>query len=346
MSSDDSHLERYRRQMRYAPLGAEGQRKLLDSRVLICGSGALGCVIADTLVRAGVGFVRLVDRDFVELDNLHRQMLFSEQDADKGLPKAVAAVSRLGQVNSQVTVEPVVADLCATNIRSLADDVDLIVDGTDNFETRYLLNDYAVASGKPWIFAGCVGTEGQMLAIVPGETPCLSCILPEPPPATAQPTCETSGVLAPIVNIIASLQAMEAIKLLSGNREQVNPAMTLFDLWNNQIRTIGVAASRNADCPTCGRREFPWLQGQRGSAVTRLCGRNSVQISPQAGEHVDLQVLAARLRPVGKVTVNPFLLRLAVEDYVITLFADGRAIVGGTDDPAQAKTVLARYVGS
>jgi len=345
MTDNNVPLDRYRRQLRYAPLGEEGQRQLLQARVLICGSGALGCVVADTLVRAGVGFVRLVDRDFVETDNLHRQVLFDESDADAQLPKAIAAAARLAKVNSTVTIEPVVADLNAANVHRLASDVQLIVDGTDNFETRYLLNDYAVANNKPWIFGGCVGTEGQMLAIVPGQTPCLACILPEPPPASAQPTCETAGVLGPIVNVIASLQAMEAIKLLSGNRQQLQPAMTLVDLWNNHIRSIGVGASRSDDCPTCGQRNFAWLDGRRGSAITRLCGRNSVQIAPATPAPVDLPVLAERLRAVGRVSSNPFLLRLTVDDYLLTVFADGRTIVGGTDDPAVARTVLAKYLG-
>ena len=343
---DNAKFDRYRRQLRYAPLGEAGQRRLMQARVLVVGSGALGCVVADTLVRAGVGFVRLVDRDFVETDNLHRQVLFDESDAEAQLPKAVAAAARLAKVNSAVTIDPVVADLNATNIDQLANDVELIVDGTDNFETRYLLNDYAVANAKPWIFGGCVGTEGQTLAIVPGETPCLSCIMPEPPPATAQPTCETAGVLGPIVNVIASLQAIEALKLLSGNREHLNPAMTLVDLWGNQIRTIGVGNSRSDDCPTCGQRNFAWLDGRRGSAITRLCGRNSVQIAPVTPEPVDLPALAKRLRDVGHVTSNPFLLRLAVDDYRLTLFADGRTIIGGTDDPAVARTVLAKYLGN
>ena len=339
-------LDRYKRQLRYAPLGEDGQRRLVESRVLICGSGALGCVVADTLVRAGVGFVRLVDRDFVEVDNLHRQVLFDERDAAAQLPKAVTAAQRLANVNSEVAVEPVVADLNPTNIGQLADDVELIVDGTDNFETRYLLNDYAVANRKPWIFGGCVGAEGQTLAIVPGETPCLACIMPEPPPAAAQPTCETAGVLGPIVNVIASLQAMEALKLLSGNRDALNRSLTIVDLWQNQLRTLGVGESRNSACPTCAKHDYAWLEGRRGSAITRLCGRNSVQIAPSGDERVELEVLADRLAKVGKVSANPFLLRLSVDEYMLTIFADGRTIVGGTDDPAVARTVLAKYVGN
>jgi molybdopterin-synthase adenylyltransferase len=338
--------DRYRRQIRFAPFGEEGQATLRDARVLIVGCGALGCVSADLLVRAGVGFVRVVDRDFVERDNLHRQVLFTEADAAAQLPKAVAGAERLSAVNSEVAIEPVVVDVNATNISRLAGDVQVIVDGTDNFETRYLINDFAVANNVPWIFAGCVGAEGQTMAIVPGETPCLGCFLPEPPPATSMPTCETAGVLAPIVSVVAAYQAMEALKILSGNSAAVNRQLTVFDLWNNQVRSINMRASRRADCSTCGQRRFPWLSGERGAAVTKLCGRNSVQFSPASNEPADLSVLAVKLRAIGQVTANPYLVRLAVDDYLVTVFADGRAIVGGTEDEAIARTVLAKYVGS
>ena len=303
-------------------------------------------MVADTLVRAGVGFVRIVDRDFVELDNLHRQVLFDQADAAAQLPKAVAAAQRLSAVNSTVQVEPLVADVNSGNIHRFAEDVHLLVDGTDNFETRYLLNDYAVAQDIPWVFAGCVGAEGQTLAILPSQTPCLSCIMPEPPPTAALPTCETAGVLGPIVGVLASLQALEAIKLLSGNRGQLNPAITVVDLWNNTFRTIGVEASRNEDCATCGRREFDWLDGRKGSDATQLCGRNSVQISPTDQQPLNLAALANKLAEVGQVTQNPFLVRLAVDDYRLTIFPDGRTIVSGTDDPAVARTVHAKYVGN
>jgi molybdopterin/thiamine biosynthesis adenylyltransferase len=339
-------INRYRRQIRFAPFGEAGQQRLSESRVLIVGCGALGCVSADLLVRAGVGFVRIVDRDFVERDNLHRQVLFTESDAEAQLPKAVAGANRLKSVNSEVVVESVVADVNANNLRSLAADVEVIVDGTDNFETRYLINDFAVENNLPWVFAGCVGAEGQTMAIVPGQTPCLSCFLPEPPPAASMPTCESAGVLAPIVSVVAAYQAMEAIKLLSGKAEAVNPQLTVFDMWNNHVRTINMQQSRHDECPTCGQRHFPWLTGERGSAVTKLCGRNSVQISPPAGDRVDLAVLADKLGLVGSVTQNPFLVRAAVDEFLITVFADGRAIVGGTEDEATARTVLAKYVGS
>lgn len=338
--------DRYRRQIRFAPFGEESQAKLRDARVLIVGCGALGCVSADLLVRAGVGFVRVVDRDFVERDNLHRQVLFTEADAAEQLPKAIAGAARLSAVNSEVAIEPVVADVNESNINRLADDVQMIVDGTDNFETRYLINDFAVANNVPWAFAGCVGAEGQTMAILPGESPCLSCFLPEPPPATSMPTCETAGVLAPIVTVVASYQAMEALKVLSGNLAAVNRQLTVFDLWSNQVRTINMHAGRRTDCPTCGQRQFPWLSGERGAAVTKLCGRNSVQFSPASAEPTNLALLAEKLHTIGKVMANPYLVRLAVDDYLITVFADGRSIVGGTEDEAEARTVLAKYVGS
>ena len=344
--SDAADLDRYRRQVRFAPLGEEGQRRLMAARVLVCGCGALGSVAADLLVRAGVGFVRIVDRDFLEADNLHRQVLFDEADVAEQLPKAVAAARRLGKINSTIAVEPAVADVTAANIRALADDVDLIVDGTDNFETRYLVNDYAVATNKPWVFGGCVGAEGQALAILPGETPCLACITPEPPPADAQPTCETAGVIGPIVSVIASLQTCETLKILSGHREAVNRRLVIVDLWHNELRSIGVERVRDNACPTCGRREFPWLEGRRGVAATTLCGRNAVQLSSAGAERMSLPELAAKLSKVGRVTANAYLLRCEVENYRLTVFADGRTIVGGTADAAEARAVHARYVGA
>jgi molybdopterin/thiamine biosynthesis adenylyltransferase len=342
----ESNLDRYRRQMRFAPLGEDGQRRLATARVLVCGCGALGSVASDLLVRAGVGLVRIVDRDFLEADNLHRQVLFDETDVAEELPKAVAAARRLTKINSAITIESAVSDVTAANIRGLADDVDAIVDGTDNFEIRYLLNDYAVANGKPWVFGGCVGAEGQMLAILPGETPCLSCIMPEPPPAEAQPTCETAGVIGPIVSVIASLQTAEALKILSGNAAAVNRRMTIVDLWRNELRSIGVAPLRDGGaCRTCGQRDFPWLEGRRGVSAISLCGRNAVQLSSASADGVSLGELASKLSEVGRVTVNAYLLRCEVDKYRLTVFADGRTIVGGTADPAEARVVHARYIG-
>ncbi|MEM9659015.1 MAG: ThiF family adenylyltransferase, partial [Planctomycetota bacterium] len=346
MHESQDATTRYRRQMRFAPLGEKGQRRLLDSRALVCGCGALGSVAAELLVRAGVGFVRIVDRDFLEADNLHRQMLLTEQDVEQTLPKAVAAARRLAAVNSSVRVDPVVADVAATNVKSLASDVDVVVDGTDNFETRYLLNDFSVSCGLPWVFGGCVGAEGQAFPILPHETPCLRCLMPDPPPAELQPTCETTGVLGPIVSTIASLQAMEAIKILSGNRSDVNRRMTIVDLWSNELRSVGVSrASVGANCPACVERRFEWLEGKRGAQAAVLCGRNAVQITPVEPSRLSLVELEAKLRGMGEVTSNAFLLRLEVEGCRLTVFADGRTIVSGVDDPGEARAIHARYIG-
>jgi adenylyltransferase/sulfurtransferase len=347
MNANDASLDRYQRQMRFAPLGEAGQRRLLASRVLICGCGALGSVSSDLLARAGVGCLRIVDRDFLETGNLHRQVLFDEQDVVEALPKAVAAARRLTQINSEIQIDSVVADVSAGNIAALADGVDLIVDGTDNFETRYLLNDYAVAHGKPWVFGGCVGAEGQMLAMLPGETPCLGCIMPEPPPAETQPTCETAGVIGPIVSVIAAMQSAEALKILSGNTAAVNRRLAIFDLWGNQLRTIGVSKLRGeAGCRTCGERDFAWLEGRRGGGAVALCGRNAVQLAASGGgAPPSLSTRAEKLRRLGRVSVNDYLLRAEIDKYRLTVFADGRTIVGGTDDPAEARVVQAKYIG-
>lgn len=340
-------MDRYAKQTRFAPLGEHGQQALAASRALVVGCGALGSVIASTLVRAGVGLVRVVDRDYLELSNLQRQVLYDEADVQGGLPKAVVAGEKLRQINSEIEVDAVVADLTHQNITHLADGVDVIVDGLDNFETRLLLNDYAVSTGTPWVYGGCVGAEGQVLAVLPGETACLTCLVPEPPPPGATPTCDTAGVLGPVVSVVASLQAMEALKILSGNRAQVNRQLTTIDLWRNRIRTLSVdRLHEEGTCPTCHDRSFPWLSGQRGSQAAVLCGRNAVQLRAAAPRTLDLPSLAARMQPVGEVTVNPFLLRLRLPEYQITLFKDGRAIVSGTEDEARARSLVAQYVGS
>jgi molybdopterin/thiamine biosynthesis adenylyltransferase len=340
-------LDRYIRQMRYAPLGEAGQKKLAASRVLLCGCGALGSVIANTLVRSGVGHLRIVDRDFLELNNLQRQVLYDEEDVRAELPKAIAAAEKLRRINSDVEIEPIVADVDATNIEKLADGVDMVLDGTDNFETRFLVNDLAVKQKLPWVYGGVIGSEGQTMTILPGDTACLRCLLGEPPPAGSMPTCDSAGILAPIVNIIASMQANEAIKLLSGNAKAASRFLTVFDLWENRIRQVDVSKLRESvDCPTCKRGEFAWLEGGRGSQSAVLCGRNAVQLSPAEKAEISLDTMATKLSAVGAVTRNKYLLRLAVEDYLITLFPDGRAIVGGTDDVAEARTVFAKYIGS
>lgn len=347
MSDSAKNLDRYVRQMRYAPLGEEGQERLSTSRVLICGCGALGSVLANTLARAGVGFLRVVDRDFLEINNLQRQVLYDEQDVASGLPKAIAAAEKLRRINSEIEIEPVVADVDYTNIRELAAGVDMILDGTDNFETRFLINDLAVQENLPWVYGGCIGAEGQTMAILPHDTPCLTCLMQDAPPPGTTPTCDTAGILGPTVNIVASLQAIEAIKILSGNRDAVNRKLTVIELWDNRIRHIGLGKLREkSECLTCVRGEFPWLEGKRGSHSAVLCGRNSVQLSRADRTPLALDGLARKLERIGKVSHNQFLLRLLVDDYQITVFADGRAIVGGTDDISTAKTVFAKYIGN
>ena len=345
MAQDDSFF-RYRRQMRFGPLGEAGQKSLAGAHALVCGCGALGSVAAEQLVRAGVGRVRIVDRDFLELDNLHRQVLFTEEDVRARLPKAIAAAGHLERINSSVKIEPIVADVAADNMEEIGDQVDCIVDGTDNFEIRYLINDYSLAHDTPWVFAGCVGAEGQVMAILPGKTPCLSCILPEPPPADLQPTCETAGVLGPAVGVIAALEAVEALKILSGNEGVVNRRLTVVDLWENAYRSVGVDLKPESDpCRACGQRDFAWLEGRRGSSAVVLCGRNAVQLRTTGQIEGSLESLAEKLAGAGKVTSNQFLVRFEVDDYVLTVFAGGRTIVTGTDDPAEARALHSRYVG-
>jgi molybdopterin-synthase adenylyltransferase len=346
--SNDNSLDRYHRQIIYPPIGKQGQQRLLASRALICGCGALGSMIANTLARAGVGKLRIVDRDFLELNNLQRQVLFDEADVTAALPKAVAAAEKLRRINSEIEVESVVADIDSANVLALCQGCDVLLDGTDNFETRFLLNEAAVKQKLPWIYGGCIGAEGQTLTILPGQPPCFRCLMTEPPPPGTSPTCDTAGILGPIVNLIASFQASEAIKILSGHAEAVSKSLTVIDLWDNQMRQLNLDRLRTVGgCPTCRGEEFPWLTGGRGSHTAVLCGRNSVQLSHASnGQAIALESLAKKLAAVGEVTQNKYLLRCAVKNYILTLFPDGRAIVSGTSDVAEARTVYAKYVGN
>jgi adenylyltransferase/sulfurtransferase len=342
----DEVVARYAPQIRFTPLGEEGQRRLMEGRALLCGCGALGSAIADTLVRAGLGMLRIVDRDFVELTNLQRQSLFDEADARAGVPKAIAAAEKLRRINSTVTVEPVVADIEPANIERFCQGIDVILDGTDNFETRFLINDAAVKLGRPWVYGGCVGAEGQTMTILPGETPCLRCLMPECPAPGSTPTCDVAGILGPIVGLIASIEAVEAMKILSGSRQSISRRLTVVDLWQNQVRQIDVSQLREqVDCPTCKHDEYFWLSGRSASRSAVLCGRNAVQLS-HPGASISLDQLAQKLAGVGELSRNQFLLRLKVEGYELTIFADARAIISGTDDLAAARAVYAKYVGA
>jgi adenylyltransferase/sulfurtransferase len=342
----DPALERYSRQMRFPGIGEDGQRRLLDSHVTLCGCGALGTVLANALVRAGVGQLRLVDRDFIETNNLQRQVLFDEHDVAENLPKAEAAARKLAAINSGVHVEPVVTDIDRSNILELAEDADLILDGTDNFEVRYLINDAAVKLGKPWVYGGCIGSHGQTMTILPGETPCLRCVFEAAPAPGEVGTCETAGVLSPIVNIVASYQATEALKILTGRRAQINRDLIYVDVWENMQRRIRIAPLLGkVDCPCCQRRRFEWLEGEQGSHTTSLCGRNAVQVAHRTAAQLNFEELSHHLAQLGEVSYNRFLLKFSADGHEFTVFPDGRAIIKGTSDVDRARTLYARYIG-
>lgn len=332
--------ERYSRQIRFARLGEQGQNRLLRAHVAIVGCGALGSFQAGALARAGVGKLTLIDRDFVELSNLQRQWLYDENDALQALPKAVAAANHLRSVNSGCVIETVVADLTPTNIKDMLEECDLILDGTDNFETRYLINDFAVARGIPWIYGAAVGSYGLSMPVVPGRTACLACVYPVPP-AGAQPTCETVGVLGTVTSIVASLQCADAMKVLTG--ADLIPRITTVDVWTGAIRQIEMPPG-DETCRVCAQRVFEHLQG-RGRAPISLCGRNAVQIH-ERHRPVDLRGLSDQLAPLGDVRVNEFALRFFPSPYEMTIFPDGRAIIKGTTDVGVARSLYARYVGA
>lgn len=353
--SDPSPLEqdRYHRQVLLPQIGPVGQARLAASHVLLVGCGALGGTIAEQLVRAGVGSLRIVDRDVVEETNLQRQMLFDEADAREAVPKAVAAQRRLARINSGMAVEGVVTDLHSGNVESLAGlegtgrRADLVLDGTDNVETRYLVNDVCVKHGVPWVYGACVGMEGRVMPVLPGHTACLRCVFPTPPAGAELPTCDTAGVLGPVAGVVASIQALIAIQILSGHAEDVRPGMMVMELWSARMKTI--ATERSDDCAACGRREFEFLSRPAGQTTT-LCGRRAVQVRPAAGEvRLDLDAAAAKLMRVGEVVRTPYLLRCRMAGSAVselTLFEDGRLIVTGTTNRDTARSLYARFVGA
>lgn len=357
-------IDRYHRQFLLAGIGRDGQERLADATVMLLGCGALGSFSADLLVRAGVGHLIIIDRDFVELTNLQRQVLFDESDVASGLPKAVAARDKLARINSTVRVTAIVDDVNHTNIARYAEGSDLIVDGLDNLETRYLANDLAVRDGLPYLYGAVVGTTGMAYVVLPhGDgsrpwesndlaTPCFRCLFEEPPPPGSAPTCDTVGVLSTAVAQVALFQVTEAIKILTGNLDRVNRRMLNFDVWTNDFMQLDVSDARqNTECPCCKARRFEFLDGRAGSAAAVLCGRNAVQLRPRAGgAELDLGTLAKRLREHGRVRSNDYMLRADILDgrtsYEVTLFNDGRAIVKGTDSIDTARGVYARFVGN
>ncbi len=337
-------FERYSRQILFAEMGEEGQRRLLASSAVIVGCGAIGASAAQLLARAGVGRLRVIDRDFVEPSNLQRQALFDENDARQALPKAAAAERKLRMVNSEIEIEGVVSDVIPGNAEDLLGGFDLILDGTDNFETRYLVNDFAVKTGKPWIYAAAVGSYGVSFVIRPGITACLACLLETPDAGTMlAETCDTVGVLGPIVSLVASLQVAEALKILSGHQQALHGRLLSSDVWSGRMQSVGVA--RNPECRACVGQEFTYLEGQSQPHIT-LCGRDSVQIHERRRK-IDLESLAKNLAAVGiAVTKNDFLLKFGVPPYEMTLFRDGRAILKGSTDPAIARSLYSRYIGA
>ena len=338
----DALNEKYSRQVLFSGIGEAGQARLLASRAVIVGCGAVGAAAANLLVRAGVGRLRIIDRDFVEPSNLQRQTLFDESDALQALPKAVAAERKLRSINSAIAVEGVVADLIPRNAPELLTGFDLILDGTDNFETRFLINDFAVSSSIPWIYAAAVASYGLTMTILPSVTPCLACLLDTQRQGLDE-TCDTVGVLGPIVNLIASLEVADALKLLAGHADRLHGRLISCDVWTGRFQSI--CAARNPDCRVCVRRQFSHLEGQAQPHIT-MCGRDSVQIH-ERGRALDLAALRLHLaRTVDDVRQNDFLLRFRIPPYEMTVFADGRAILKGTQDPAVARSLYARYLGA
>lgn len=338
-----STLDRYSRQTLFEPIGKAGQERLRASSATIIGCGALGSALANNLCRAGVGRLVIADRDYIELNNLQRQILFDEQDIARRLPKAVAAAEKLRAINSDIHIEALVEDINSDGIESLVRDTDVVLDATDNFETRYLLNDVCVKYQRPWIYSGVIAAYGVTMNILPGDTPCLRCIFPEMPLPGTTPTCDTAGVLNGIVGAITGVASTEALKILLKS-EQVSRAMFWMDVWENTSERIELP--RQSDCPTCGQHHYEFLDSLSGTSSTSLCGRNAVQVrAGRRGTTLDLPGLAERLQPVGQVSYNEFLLRLLVDGYELTVFPDARAIIKGTDDEHVARSVYARYIG-
>jgi molybdopterin-synthase adenylyltransferase len=338
-------MQRYSRQILFNEIGSAGQERLANARVLIVGCGALGSSHAEMLARAGVGDLRIVDRDFVELTNLQRQTLFSEADADERLPKAVAAKNRIAAINSAINVEPIVADVNNSNVESLLEGCDLAIDGTDNFQVRYLLNDACVKLRKKWIYGAAVSSYGSTMTIIPGETPCLRCIFTDMPEAGSAPTCDTAGVIMPIITIVSATQVSEALKILVGDLDSLHGSLMQFDVWANDRQKIKLGKP-HPECIACGERKFEFLDAEATEFAAVLCGRDAVQMSAPQKTEIDLVALAKRLERFTDVKQNDYLVRFNSDDNVITVFRDGRAIVQGTDDISHARSLYAKYIGS
>jgi molybdopterin/thiamine biosynthesis adenylyltransferase len=340
-----SQHDRYSRQTLFAGIGAEGQLRLLTSRAVIIGCGALGSAQAESLARAGVGKLRIVDRDFVEFSNLQRQTMFTESDAAERLPKAIACANHVREINSEIDVEPEIADVNHSNVERLIKNADVVLDGTDNFTTRYLINDACVKHGLNWIYGAAVGSYGVTMTIRPHETPCLRCVFPETPPAASAPTCDTAGVIMPIISVVAAVQVSEALKLVTGQIESLHNSLMQFDVWRNEWRRISLGSAM-PDCPTCALAQFETLEADTSDFAAVLCGRHAVQVSPSGTAHVDLAALGQKLKLAGEVKANDYLLRFRTGEFELTVFQDARSIIRGTDDIATARSLYSKYIGN
>lgn len=335
--------DRYSRQILFHGIGEKGQRRLAEATVLIIGCGALGTVSANHLARAGVGYIKIVDRDFVELNNLQRQILFDETDARNRLPKAVAAAAKLEKINSDIRIEPIMADVHPRNIEALIDCVDLVLDATDNMEVRYLINDACVKHDVPWIYAGVIGAVGMTMNIIPGKTACFRCLMQAPPEPGTMATCETFGVLSGAPAVIASIQAVEAMKLLTGHLPS-DTALIYVDLWTQNFKRFSM--ERHQKCPACDGRHFEFLSGDRYSETFSLCGRNAVQISLARRTGFSIDNLKDRMAALGEVKDNGYFLSIKVDEYELIIFPEGRTMIKGTTDESVARTLFARYIGA
>ncbi len=334
-------IDRYSRQTLFPGIGKEGQRKLGNSSVVIIGCGALGTIIATILVRAGLGKVRIIDRDFIEYHNLQRQVLFNEDDIKNKLPKAIAAERHLKKVNSSIEIEGIVADVNYTNIERFICDADVVLDGLDNLETRFLINDACLKHKIPWVYGGAIASSGMTMSIIPGNTPCFRCLWASPPSRGFALTCDTAGVISPAPFIIGSLQATEAMKILVG-AENINLDLIVIDVWEGKFDRFKVG--RRPDCPGC-QGKFEFLEARFGTRTTSLYGQNAVQVINPEIKEASFERLAAHLRRIGDVSYNEFMLRFVVDNHEMFIFPDGRAIIKNTEDESLARGLYAKYIG-
>lgn len=334
--------ERYSRQIVFGPIGETGQKKLLEARVAVLGLGALGTVIANNLARSGVGYLRLVDRDYVEISNLQRQILFNEADCQNHIPKAVAAEAHLKRINSEIIYDPVIKDINPASIEALLDGIDLVLDGTDNFETRMLINDVCCKHVIPWIYGGALSSHGMTMNIIPGKTACLHCLYNHAPAPGSLETCTSAGVLNMITGLIGCIESVEAVKYLVGSPD-LSDKMRYFDIWESRFESID--AARNKNCPACGKHVYEFLDNTQSTYTTSLCGRDSIQVVPAKQGRMDFPVLAEKLNKLGTVSINPYMLTFITGKLEITLFVDGRAIIKNAADENAAKSIYAEYIG-